>query len=167
MPKNNRIILFVSSFIIWGLLNWVWDWENILIGVLVAFLVTFLTADFFDEHTRIFLRPRRYFYFIFYFVPVFIWECFKANLNVAYRVIHPNLPINPGIVKVRTKLKIDVALTLLSNAITLTPGTLVVDIDKTNGILYVHWLDVKSDDIETATKHIVERFEKILVKIFQ
>ena len=85
---------------------------------------------------------------------------------MAYRVIHPKLPINPGIVKVKTTLKTDTALTFLANSITLTPGTLSVDIDKDNGILYIHWIDVKAKDVEGATKIIVERFEKILKKIF-
>ena len=81
-------------------------------------------------------------------------------------MLHPRLPINPGIVKVKTVLKSDTALTFLANSITLTPGTLSVDIDKDNGILYVHWIDVKSKDIESATKIIVERFERILKNIF-
>ncbi|GAG73932.1 unnamed protein product [marine sediment metagenome] len=97
---------------------------------------------------------------------MFLWECFKANLDVAYRVLHPRLPINPGIVKVRTKLTTDTALTFLANSITLTPGTMSVDIDKDNGILYIHWIDVKTKDVESATRIIVDRFEKVLKKIF-
>ncbi len=97
---------------------------------------------------------------------MFLWECFKANLDVAYRVLHPQLPIYPGIVKVRTKLTTDTALTFLANSITLTPGTMSVDIDKDNGILYIHWIDVKTKDVESATKIIVDRFEKVLKKIF-
>jgi multicomponent Na+:H+ antiporter subunit E len=97
---------------------------------------------------------------------MFLWECFKANLDVAYRVLHPRLPIHPGIVKVRTKLTTDTALTFLANSITLTPGTMSVDIDKDNGILYIHWIDVKTKDVESATRIIVDRFEKVLKKIF-
>jgi multicomponent Na+:H+ antiporter subunit E len=69
-------------------------------------------------------------------------------------------------VKVKTTLKSDTALTFLANSITLTPGTLTVDIDKDCGVLYVHWIDVKAKDVEAATKIIVERFEKILKRIF-
>jgi multicomponent Na+:H+ antiporter subunit E len=76
------------------------------------------------------------------------------------------LPIHPGIVKVRTKLTTDTALTFLANSITLTPGTMSVDIDKDNGILYIHWIDVKTKDVESATRIIVDRFEKVLKKIF-
>jgi multicomponent Na+:H+ antiporter subunit E len=86
---------------------------------------------------------------------------------VAYRVIHPDLLINPGIVKVKTSLQSDIGLTLLANSITLTPGTLSVDIDKDNSVLYIHWIDVQSRDIEEATRTIVERFERILRNIFE
>jgi multicomponent Na+:H+ antiporter subunit E len=82
-------------------------------------------------------------------------------------VIHPSLPVHPGIVKVKTTLTSDTALTFLANSITLTPGTLTVDIDKENGFLYVHWIEVRHKDIEKATKAIVERFERILKRIFE
>jgi multicomponent Na+:H+ antiporter subunit E len=91
----------------------------------------------------------------------------KANFDVAYRVVHPKLPIKPGIVKVKTRLKSDTGLTFLANSITLTPGTMSVDIDRENGYLYIHWINVKSADVEKATEIIVSRFEKILEKIFE
>jgi multicomponent Na+:H+ antiporter subunit E len=55
----------------------------------------------------------------------------------------------------------------LANSITLTPGTLSVDIDSDNGFLYVHWIDVKEKDVDAVTKRIVGRFETILRKIFE
>jgi multicomponent Na+:H+ antiporter subunit E len=91
----------------------------------------------------------------------------KANIEVAYRVVHPRLPIKPGIVKVRTSLQSDIAITLLANSITLTPGTMSVDVDKDRALLYVHWIDVRSPDMESATRIIVDRFERILRKIFE
>ena len=109
----------------------------------------------------------RYVYFLFQYVPVFLWEMLKANIDVAYRVVHPRLPINPGIVKVRTSLQSDIAITLLANSITLTPGTMSVDVDKDSALLYVHWIDVRSPDMESATLIIVDRFERILRKIFE
>ena len=108
----------------------------------------------------------RYFWFV-YYVPLFLWECFKANIDGAYRVIHPRLPMRPGIVKVKTTLKGAVGLTFLANTLTLMPGTMTVDIDRENGFLYVHWVEVKSADIDKATALIVEKFERILKRIFE
>jgi multicomponent Na+:H+ antiporter subunit E len=96
-----------------------------------------------------------------------MWECLKANIDVALRVLNPTLPINPGIVKVKTTLKSDTGLTFLANSITLTPGTLCVDIDPEEGALYIHWIDVQSQDIDVATQKIVTKFENVLKKIFE
>lgn len=102
----------------------------------------------------------------FYYIAVFIWECIKANIDGVYRVGHPDLPIRPGIVKVKTTLTSDIGLTFLANSLTLTPGTMTVDIDRENGFLYVHWIDVKSEDVVKATDLIVRKFETILKKVF-
>jgi multicomponent Na+:H+ antiporter subunit E len=142
------------------------DWQHLVVGGFVSAFVTFMIGDLFITRPHVLKHPLRYWYFFAYYLPLFLWECLKANLDVAYRVLHPRLPINPGIVKVRSKLTTDTALTFLANSITLTPGTMSVDIDKDNGILYIHWIDVKTKDVESATRIIVEHFEKILTKIF-
>lgn len=163
---KSRIILFILALLVWALLNWVPDWQHLAVGVFVAALVSYITGDLFVKRPYVVRQPLRYWYFIAVYVPVFLWECFKANIDVAYRVLHPQLPINPGIVKVKTVLKSDTGLTFLANSITLTPGTLTVDIDKDKGVLYIHWIDVKSKDVKKATEIIVGRFEEILKRIF-
>ncbi|NQT95336.1 MAG: Na+/H+ antiporter subunit E [Candidatus Omnitrophica bacterium] len=163
---KSRIVLFLIAFLAWALLTWVPDKQHLLVGLFVAGFVSFLTGDLFIKRPRLLKHPLRYWYFFFHYLPLFLWECFKANIDVAYRVLHPKLPISPGIVKVKTRLKSDTALTFLANSITLTPGTMTVDIDADNGILYIHWINVKTKDVDKATKIIVERFEKVLEKIF-
>jgi multicomponent Na+:H+ antiporter subunit E len=148
------------------LLGWPFDMQHALVGVVVAALIAILTGDMFSRRPHHFLHLNRYLWFG-YYVIVFLWECFKANIDVAFRVIHPGLPINPGIVKVKTTLKSDTALTFLANSITLTPGTLCVDIKPEEGILYIHWIDVRAKDTEKATQLIVTNFENILKRIFE
>jgi len=58
-------------------------------------------------------------------------------------------------------------LTFLANSITLTPGTFCVDIKPEQGVLYIHWIRVESQDEERATQLIVDKFERILKKIFE
>lgn len=164
---SQKILLFLAAFAVWCLLNWIPSGANLLVGILVALLVAFMLGDLVIQRPHLTRDPRRYAYFLFQYVPVFLWEVLKANIDVIYRVVHPGLPINPGIVKVRTSLRSDIALTLLANSITLTPGTMSVDIGKDHGFLYVHWIDVRTRDIEAATRIIVERFERILRKIFE
>ena len=162
---KSRIILFALGFFVWVLITFSLDPQHLIVGFFVALLVSFLTGDFFVSRPHLFKHFERYSWFL-YYVPVFLWQCLKANIDVAYRVIHPAKPIKPGIVKVKTSLKSDTALTFLANSITLTPGTLTVDIDKEKGILYIHWICVQTKDIEEATAQIVYRFEKILKRIF-
>ena len=76
------------------------------------------------------------------------------------------MPINPGIVKVKTRLKTESGIAALANSITLTPGTLTVDVTD-DGFLYVHWINVKAEDIEGATELIARKFEFFLEKIFE
>ena len=163
---RSRIILFILGLFVWFLLSWPPDLQHLLVGVLVAGFVAFMTGDMFVQRPHLFTHIKRYFWFA-YYLPLFIWECIKANIDVAYRVSHPDLPIHPGIVKVKTTLRSETGLTFLANSITLTPGTLSVDIDQEKGFLYIHWIDVKDKDIERATKIIIERFEKILRRIFE
>ena len=163
---RSRTILFIFAFLVWMGLTWPPDWQHFVIGILVAGFVSFMTGDMFVRRPHVFKHPKRYFWFL-YYLPFFIWECFKANIDVAWRVGHPDMPISPGIVKVKTILKSDTGLTFLANSITLTPGTLSVDINQKKGFIYVHWINVEDKDIERATGLIVHRFEKILSRIFE
>lgn len=163
---KSRIILFIFALMVWMLLSWPFDWRHLIVGLFIASLVAFLTGDMFVKRVQLLKNPKRYLWFI-YYVPIFLWECFKANIDVAYRVGHPDIPIQPGIVKVKTILRSDIGLTFLANSITLTPGTLSVDVDKEKGFVYVHWIKVKDRDVERATEIVVERFEKILRRIFE
>ncbi len=164
---SRKLSLFFAALAAWCLLNWVPDETHLLVGVVVASIVAYAAGDFVVQRPEFLRSPQRYLYFLFLYVPVFLWEVLKANIDVAFRVVHPSLPIKPGIVKVETRLRSDIAWTLLANSITLTPGTLSVDIDKDRAMLYVHWIDVGSQDIERATRTIVERFEKILRLVFE
>ena len=98
---------------------------------------------------------------------LFIRELIKANFDVAWRVLHPDMPTNPGIVKIKTNLKSDLALTALSNSITLTPGTLTLDIDKKQGELMIHWMTMSTSDRDEAEDLIKREFEEKLKEIFE
>jgi len=163
---KSKLVLFIIGFIVWSLLTWPLDFQHLVVGLMVAAFVAFITGDLFSRRPHHFGHITRYIWFC-YYVPMFLWECLKANIDVALRVLNPKLPINPGIVKVKTTLKSDTGLTFLANSITLTPGTLCVDIDAEKGVLYVHWIDVKAQDADKATKLIVDKFEEILKKIFE
>jgi multicomponent Na+:H+ antiporter subunit E len=150
---------------VWLLLSWPPERIDIVLGVPVAIFVFVMTKDLLVRKPAPFRHPARYLWFIVYIL-LFIWECLKANIDVAYRVIHPDLPIRPGTIKVKTSLKSDAGLTFLANSITLTPGTTTVDIDRENGYIYIHWLYVKEGyDASSMRLAVVEKFERILQRI--
>ena len=162
-----NIMLFLLWFFVWLFLSWPPSTQYTVIGIPVALFVVLMTRDFFNKDMHPFKNPLRYLWFIWYLV-IFIWECLKANIDVAFRVIHPDLPIRPGTIKVKTSLKSDVGLTFLANSVTLTPGTTSVDIDKSRGLLYIHWIYVRDNyDPSTMKLPVVDRFENILRRIFE
>jgi multicomponent Na+:H+ antiporter subunit E len=86
---------------------------------------------------------------------------------VAYRVLHPRLPIRPAVVRIQTGLKTDLALTVLANSISLTPGTTTVDVNPATGFIYVHCMNVPNEAVDREARVIVERFARILRKVFE
>jgi multicomponent Na+:H+ antiporter subunit E len=168
---KSRVTMFLVGFAVWCLLNWLPDWQNLVqnlvAGAVVSAIVSAVMGSFLVTRPHLRRNFGRFSYFVTHYIPVFLWELLKANLDVAYRVIHPTLPINPGIVKIRTSLKSDTGLTFLANSITLTPGTMTVDIDRDRGILYIHWINVRHMDIERATQDIAGKFEPILHRVFE
>lgn len=158
------ITVFILSLIFWLLITFKLNLPNIVVGSVAALICSALFSRYYFHGVYKFLQPRRYFWFVVYFF-IFIWECIKANLDVAYRVLHPAMPIRPGIVKVKTSLKSDLARTLLANSITMTPGTITVDI--IDDQLYIHWIYIKSEDPEVYTKMITGVFEKYIKRIIE
>ncbi len=151
--------LFVVLLLFWLLLNASLAHDVLIVGFVTALLITLIF-----QHCLTFLSgfnatPRAFgaaVIYIFYFLK----ELVKANLRLAAIVLSPSLPVNPGIVKVRTKLKSPMGRLLLANSITLTPGTLSVELH--DEWIYVHWVTVESPDIDGATNNIVSGFERYL-----
>ncbi len=150
-------------FIIWYAFTTSLQPAEIVTGIVLSLLVAYITVVNFSCCNPILITPAHIIYFIQYFF-VFLVALVKANFDVAKRVINPKLPINPGIVSFETKLKNNFAKMVLANSITLTPGTLTIDVvgDK----FYIHWIDVTTENKNEIYKEIAEPFEKVLLKIY-
>ena len=116
-----------------------WSSGELIIGAVLAVVVGALFKNRFLGSDLRMLNPRRWLTFIIYLFP-FFWAMAKANVDVAYRVITGR--INPAIVKINPRLDRSLAITMLATSITLTPGTLSVDIDPETNELYVHWINI-------------------------
>ncbi len=162
--KFTRFVLsWLILFVVWLMFTSTLAVQEVTAGLITSFLIALFTSRFFICCDFSIFSPVKLFYVLTYFL-VFLKALIMANLDVARRVISPKLPINPGIVKFDTRLTSDFAKMVLANSITLTPGTLSVDI--IDNTFYIHWIDVKSLEPQEAHKQIAEQFERILLKIF-
>ncbi len=159
------IIQFLVLFALWLLLTWSVQTADVVAGIVVSLLTVALMGNIFIEKAIRLLNPKRVFWAIVY-VPYLLWFILIANMDVAYRVLNPTMPIRPGIIKFKTGLKTDMGKTFLANSITLTPGTLTIDI--IGDEFYVHWINIKHDDDPKAqAEEVAGKFERILRRIFE
>jgi len=166
-PKSEKVKgftwLLVFSLALWLALSPRLDWQELITGCVVCLIVCLFTAHIYSKLDLPPLSIKRISFFLVYIIVLF-WEIIKANFDVAYRILHPKMPIKPGIVVIKTTLKSDIAKMILANSITLTPGTFTLDV--IGDELLIHWINVKAEGIDEATKMIGRRFEKYLRIIF-
>lgn len=161
---NRFLFTFGALILIWIGFTTSLNPQELIVGAIVSLIIALLSFKSFTDKGLSFFQPKRI-YHIFRFLITFFIALVKSNFDVARRVINPKLPINPGIVAYKTKLKNRTAKVFLANAITLTPGTLTVDI--IDDELFIHWIDVISDNPEVIFNEIGADFEKILKEIFE
>lgn len=94
----------------------------------------------------------------------FLMELVKANIQVVYAVFRPNRELKPAIIKIPLEVKTDLGISFLANMITLTPGTLTLDVSSDRRFLFVHVLN--TDDIQKTIEEIKSGFETRLVRIY-
>ena len=133
---------------------------NFLFGFIISYLIMWVVSARSEDQRYYKLVPRTiglFFYFLF--------ELIKANLQVAFDVSTPHYFMQPAIVGVPLDIKSDLGITVLANLITLTPGTLSLDVSDDKSTLYVHAMYVF--DKEEFITHIKEGFEKRLLEIMK
>jgi len=128
----------------------VWSGTELLFGAAFALMVAAMSRRILHDKWPQILNPRRLLLFIVYLFGPFLVALAKANFDVVYRVITGR--INPGIVRISPGLKTDSGITLLANSITLTPGTLTVEVDEKTNDLYVHWINVDEQVLTTSPR---------------
>ena len=151
---------FVFAFVFWLLLVGSLDPQELVAGILVATAVAALSSGRQPILAGIRLRAGAPLAFIAYLGSLLV-ALLRANLDMARRVLSPALPIRPVLVRINTSLRSDLGRLVLANSITLTPGTLTVDVE--GDALLVHWIDCPpGTDIATATQTIASGFERHL-----
>jgi multicomponent Na+:H+ antiporter subunit E len=98
------------------------------------------------------------------FVVIFLWEVVLANITIVRTVLSPKLDVTPAIVALPLDIKTEAEITLLANMITLTPGTLSLDVSDDRSVIYVH--AVHGEDPEKVKQDIKQVFEKLVHEVF-
>jgi multicomponent Na+:H+ antiporter subunit E len=157
------------SFFLWNILlavNWAlltgqFNLENLVAGFVIGFLLLWIVRQSFGQ-TDYFPKVRNAISFSIHFV----LELLVANLSVARTVLfEPRDKINPAFLAIPLEAKTDAEIALLANLITLTPGTLSLDVSTDRKVLYIHTLDV--EDVDALRVEIKRSLERGLLEVMR
>lgn len=146
---------------IWVTLTGEFTRPNLTFGLIVGYILLFIFRNTLLPQSSYFSKVGELAYFVLYF----LWALSIANLRVAFEVLTPGNRMRPGIVAIPLDLKSPLQITLLANLITLTPGTLSLDICDNQETLYVHSMYV--DDPDKFRASIKNGFEKRVQELFR
>ncbi|WP_078414155.1 Na+/H+ antiporter subunit E [Priestia abyssalis] len=151
------LLNFVIAFV-WMFLNNSRAGITFVIGYILGILILFILRRFFSE--RFYLGRV---YAVVKLLFIFLRELFKSNIAVIQDVLKPKLDIQPCIFALPITVKREWEITVLANLITLTPGTLVVDISDDNALLYIHAMNI--NDVDETIDDIKNTFEKAIMEV--
>lgn len=96
-----------------------------------------------------------------------LWELVLANLRVAYDVLTPTHHMRPGVLAIPLEARTDLEITLLANLITLTPGTLTLDVSLDRRFLYIHVMYIDGDDLDAVRRKIKQGYERRVLEVLR
>lgn len=155
---KNRFLANILLAIIWVAVTGNFQTANVVFGFVLSFFLLWVVTRGSGQGRYFRLVPKVISFFFF-----FLFELIKANLQVAYEVATPNLNMKPGIIALPLDVKSNFGITMLANLITLTPGTLSMDVSEDRKILFVHSMYIY--DKEKFIKGIKNGFEKRIIDI--
>lgn len=100
------------------------------------------------------------------FAAFFLWEMVKANLQVTYYILAPHRKMRPGVIAVPLDARTDMEITLLANLITLTPGTLSLDVSADRRVMYIHSMTL-GDETDKFRRQIKDGFERRVLEVLR
>jgi multicomponent Na+:H+ antiporter subunit E len=142
----------------WAALTGDFHLQNVFIGFLLGYLVLYMVRNVVGS-PRYAERMGKAIGFAFYF----LWEMLLANLKVAYDVLTPTHHMRPGVIAIPLDARTDFEITILANLITLTPGTMSLDVSTDRRVLYIHAMYV--DDPDELRRKIKHGFERRLLEL--
>jgi multicomponent Na+:H+ antiporter subunit E len=154
----------LALLLIWVFLTLSLRTDELILGLGASLIIAVATGGAFTGNAFRLLNPGRFIRTLEYVV-YFLGKMFMANMDVLFRVIQPRVPTSPGIVSARLSLSSQRARNIVANSITLTPGTLTVEM--TEDRIFVHWISLPSGDAGQVTQEMVNGFASRLERIFE
>lgn len=154
------LLVNVALALAWAAMNGEFTPANLTTGFVLGYLMLMVTSRPLNAARYVSKVPQ-----VLYFVAYFLWELMQSNVRVAYEVLTPGNHMKPGIVAVPLDIDKDYQIILLANLITLTPGTLSIDVSTDKGTLYVHSMYV--EDVEAFRLSIKKGFEHRIMELFK
>lgn len=134
------------------------DAFHLALGVISCMIVTYTTHDILFTREKFSYKQIIEAWRFVKYIPWLLWQIILSNIHVAGLVLSPKMPIEPHMIRVKTRLKKDFSVVTYANSITLTPGTITADI--TDGEFYIHCIskkvadDLFAGDMENRVAHI-------------
>jgi multicomponent Na+:H+ antiporter subunit E len=156
----NMFLWNILLALTWAMLGGNFNLANVVVGFLVGYGVLLLAQRGIGT-SPYFRRLRR----VISFIGFFLWELLLANLRVAHDVVTPPLYARPGVIAIPLEARTAVEVTLLANLLTLTPGTLSLDVSDDGRVLYLHAMFI--DDPERFRRRIKDGLERRLLEVLR
>jgi multicomponent Na+:H+ antiporter subunit E len=157
----NPLLINILLALAWGLMTTNMSAGNLVIGFIIGFFILFLQQRQRIGRSSYFVKAVQFGSFSLYFVK----EMIQSSLRVAYDAITPKLRAKPAILAVQLDMKTDAEIALLANVVSLTPGTLSLDLSPDRKTLYVHAM--YAEDGDAVCKSIKEDMERPLLELLR
>ena len=152
--------LSLALFLLWAALTNAASPGTLLLGLLLALVLPFVVAPFWPDALRV-SRPG----VALKFAVRIVWDMLLANWAVARRVVGPVAKLHPAFVEVPLDLRDPFAATVLGSIVSLTPGTVSIDVDRERWVLQLHALD--APDPDALVRQIKQHYEQPIQEIFR
>lgn len=130
------VLTAIIMFVFWIFLSGEFSFILLLTGIISSLLVSYISHDLLIGNGDMklgFIRTIRFIKFL----PWLLWQIVLANIDLAIRTLHPKMPINPMLINFKNNLKTDLGMVILANSITLTPGTVTIDVNENDFFIHV------------------------------
>jgi len=153
------LLLNVLLALTWCAASGAVNTRNLILGFVIGYLILSVHPEITRSHTY-----RQKVYHFVSFVTYFLWEIIVGAVDVAMATLWPFRKLRPGIVAVPLDTRSAAEQTLLANAVTLTPGTMSIDLSPDGKTLYVHVFDAENP--ESVRRAIKDGLEARLIRLF-